>query len=131
MMGSAGGALEDELRDQTGAIVSRWTISTTDLFLDFLWDSGMEIEEVNGLDRPVVVDSLSGPRRIVVQRVRGELRYWLATARDPMVLSMTGEDELGVVASVADLVSLCSEFLDSELRIADLTTRRTIGSARR
>lgn len=126
--GIESGTLEEELRARFKIMGNRCMVTTTDCFLDFLWDPGMEFDELSKLDRPVVVDSLGGPRRIVVQRVRGELRYWLATDRDPMVMSRTGEGELGVVGSVDDVVSLCSEFLDSDIRIVELVTPRRRGA---
>lgn len=76
------------------------------------------------MDPAVVVDSERGAR-VVVQEVRCELRYWLATNRDPSTVG--AETELGVVASREDLIELCNEFLRDAVRPRDLMTPRSAG----
>ena len=121
------GLLESELRGRLDSSGTNYVWSTTICFGDFLWDAGIDFEEVKRLDVAVIVDSTRRSRRFVVQRIRGELRYWLATERDPMAMSRTGEGELGVVSSVDDAVALCTEFLDGDVRIGDLKTPRLSG----
>lgn len=128
-MSAALGILASQLQDRLRWHGDRYSISTTISFADLLWDPDMHLEEIETLDRVAIIDSKERPRRLVVQRVRGELRYWLTTDRDPM--SRSDEGELGVVASVEDAVSLCCEFLDSEARIDNLRTPRFAGGIRR
>src|SRR5262245_29130876 len=118
--------LESELKAGLAGWRTRFAIWTTPCFGDFLWDE-MTFEEVQALDPAVFVDALVGPRRIVLQRVRGEVRYWLATERDPVKMSKRGKGELGVVDSVSRAVLLCDEFLSAEVQIEDLLTERKVG----
>lgn len=104
-------ALESELRESLGEWATRHTISSMSAFLDLAWDSNMRFDEMDALDSAVVVDSKTNQRRAVVQRIRGELRYWLASSRDPIELTNSGQVEFGVVATIDDLARLCDEFL--------------------
>lgn len=101
-----------------------FAISTMPCFLDFVWDADMMFNEMDALDSAVVIDAVNGPRRVVVQRIRGELRYWLATHRDPMTMTNLGKDELGIVSSIADLATLCHEFLNMNVPIRELRSAR-------
>lgn len=104
-----------------------YVVSTTPCFSDLIWDADMSLEEVKTLDSAVIIDAIKGPRRLVVQRIRGELRYWLATHRDPMPMTNLGEGELGTVPSLKEVATLCDEFLVKELPIKDLGTVRSTG----
>lgn len=119
LMGFQGLSLENELRRRLPA---GQTISTIPLFGDFLWDADGSLEEYLALPAAVVVDAPQSSRRIVVQRVRGELRYWITTNPDPA--QPDGENELGVIATVDDLLTLCDEFLEKRVRPSDLKTPR-------
>jgi hypothetical protein len=60
-------------------------------FLDLLWDDDLHLEEIEALDGVVTIDATDRPRRMIAQSVRGRLRYWLATDRDPIALSSIAE----------------------------------------
>lgn len=118
--------LEIELKAQ---LQVHHAISTLPMFGDFLWDSDGSLDEYLVTPPAIVIDAADSPRRIVVQRVRGELRYWLTTNRDPA--RMDGKTELGVIATVEDLVGLCEEFLGRAVQPADLKDRTRMRSRRR
>jgi len=84
-------------------------------FGDFCWDADMTLEEIMASDPVVIIDVASGPRRMVVQRLRGELRYWITEDRDPRS-SHPRAGELGTLADVDDVVSLCAESLPDRHR---------------
>lgn len=129
MMVSQDAKLEAELKTLLHEGGERYPVSTIACFLDLIWDANFAMDELLAMDRPVIVEAVGGPRRLVLQRVRGELRYWLTSNREPM--AKTIENELGTVASLADAVALCEEFLNSETRPGDLTTPRLVGGVQR
>lgn len=118
--------LEAELRDR---LAGRHVISTVPLFGDLLWDADGLLEEYIAMPAAVVIDAVQGPQRVVVQRVRGELRYWITTNRDPA--RTDSANELGVLATVEHLVGLCDEFLGHAVLPAGLKTPRRSGGIER
>lgn len=118
------GALGAALGGVFAARMRKYTMETTPGFLDFLWDEDLTFEEIRELEPGVTVHAVAGGRQIVLQRIRGTIRYWLATESDPIALNNAWETELGVVDSVVDAADLCDEFLDTATRIGELRTRR-------
>jgi hypothetical protein len=104
---------------------SPYRLSEVGSFLDLLWDDNLTSEEVMALEPAVIVDDAFGPRRIIFQVVRNQIRYWLTSNRDPVALSGTAETELGSVTSLASATALCAEFLDAHTPISALRTART------
>jgi hypothetical protein len=100
-----------------------YAIETWESFGDLLWDNDTTFSEVQQLDRVVVVDSLTSQRRIVFQRIRGEIRFWLSTDRDPY--NNLSESSLGVLASSTAAAALCDEFVRTGTPLASLVTPRT------
>ena len=92
-------------------------------FLDFLWDCQLTRDEYVTLEGSVVVDELDGPRTAVFERIRGEIRYWIATDRDS---THDRECEIGVLASAEAAVSLCREFLSERRAIRRLASPRSV-----
>jgi len=96
-------------------------------FADLVWDSDMTMEEAVNLDDAVAVDHKRSQRRIVLQRIRGQIRYWFTTDRRPEVLNSDQARtvcELGWVASVNEALLLCDEFLIAGAE--EPTARRTV-----
>lgn len=115
------GILERALR---GALGEKSLVSTTVSFADLIWDGNVPTAEIVSLDPAVVLDAISSPRRIVLQHVRGEIRYWLTSQRDPYLASRSSDGELGVVPSLSDAITLCEEFLVEKHPIESLRTPR-------
>ena len=119
--------LRDELSKRLELNNERYSISTAASFADFVWDEDLRFQEILSLDPVVIVDAKLSSRRIVLQRIRGELRYWLTTDRDPHSYANSGSksgNELGTVESIEAAVQLCEEFLNTEVPISELKTAR-------
>jgi len=113
--------LEGELVKALG--IPAVEISTVPWFADVAWDADMTMDEVRGLDPAVILDH--GWRRIVVQRIRGELRYCLVTDFRPEIVNAIDDcAELGWVESFSDAVALCREHLLGDRPPSALSTRR-------
>ena len=112
--------LADELRSLASEGIN---ISTIPTFGDLLWDENMGLPHIRSLDPAVVLDAVSS-HRIVMQRVRGEIRYWCTTDRNPY--SKAIKTELGIVSAVDDARSLCQEFLCQGVEIGALRSRRMV-----
>lgn len=109
----------------------RYAMSTLASFADFNWDGDATVDEVMSRDAVVVIDGIENERRVVIQHVRGELRYWLTTERDPYAASRRGDNELGVVATLDDAVELCREFVEGMVAPAELQTPRLVRGQQR
>jgi hypothetical protein len=116
--------LESDLKRALPEWEMHFEISTMSGVPDLAWDPDMTLEELTRLDDAIIVDALHGPRRAAFQTVRGEVRYFLATARDPIVLNDTGETEMGTVASITDAATLCERFLRSDKPLRELDSPR-------
>jgi hypothetical protein len=103
-------------------------LSSALLFGDFTWERDFTMDEVRSLEPAVCVDSTKSSRSAVFQRMRGEIRYWLTTDRDPYCDYDSTERELGAVKTLDDAVTLCEEFVVQERHVADLQTPRAIGA---
>ena len=124
-------SLERELSTRLESTSGRYSISTLASFADFNWDGDATIDEVMSRDAVVVIDGTEDERRVVIQRIRGELRYWLTTERDPYAASRDGENELGILASLDHAVELCRESLDCTTPVAGLQTPRLVHGQQR
>lgn len=101
-------------------------ISTVPMFGDLVWDVDMTSGEARQLDPAIVIDSRLTQRRIVLQRIRGQIRYWLATERRIERLYRDAQTELGWVSTVEDALALCREHLFTSTEPNDLRTRRWV-----
>ncbi len=108
-----------------GISESDYTLTTTLTFADLLWDPDLTRAEVMELPLAVIADSKRNQHRIVLQRIRNEIRYCLYTNRDPRTHNKV-EYEMGVVENVTRMVELIVEFLDHELRPDELSTVRSL-----
>jgi hypothetical protein len=102
----------------------RFALQPIATFLDLIWDNDWTSAELLAVDPGMMIDARHNQRRIVVVPMRGELRYWLSTEREPMRMGLA-ETELGVVA-VDELASLCREFLESDMLPGALQTPRFV-----
>lgn len=119
--------LRDELRSAIPGLEEHTTITLEVAFADLLWDGDMTIDEAFALDPVVVLDALDSYRRLVIQRVRGQLRYWLASDRRPSELKY---DELGWLDSFDSACLLIEELLFTDTPAHELKTPRSCGSRR-
>ena len=62
----------------------RYAISTAVSFATWRRDGDASIGEIMGRDPVVVVDARASQRQVVLQRIRGEIRYWLTVNSDPL-----------------------------------------------
>ena len=116
---------QDDIRDVAGQLDSSYTVATTPGFIDLSWDPDLTREEILSYEPGVDITCAGSTRRLVAQRIRGELRYWLSTERDPMRMD-DAQMELGVVASVSTLAALCREFLPASTPLQALRCRRRV-----
>jgi len=78
-----------------------------------------DLEEV---EPGVVIDSCSNERRVVLQAMPGEVRFFFNKHRDSRLdLPVTEEVMLGTLPSAIDALDLAEEFLSSAGSFADLT----------
>lgn len=96
---------------------------------DMAWDVDMTMQEKEHL-RGVEIASATNLRQISVAVIRGEVRYCLTTDRSPEGPHDWAENELGVLRSIEDAFTLCAEFLNSALALAELRTPRVAGKRR-
>ena len=115
-------SLQEELNSLSA---SNFVLSSERTFLDLTWDADMTLEELLALDPAVVVDAIENRRRVVVQRIRGQLRYWLT--EDRLHDGSAASSELGTLFSVEDVYVLCKEFLVDGVDAARLQTPRICG----
>lgn len=116
--------LLDRIRQRLSALGTNALFTTLPTFADFMWDSDMSWEEAVQNGPAVVIDGENTQRRIVLQCIRGQIRYWCATDRRPERLNADAVDELGWVDSFDDAVNLCHEFLTSSSLPHELLSRR-------
>lgn len=102
------------------ALGSRASVSATYLFGDLLWDEDMTAGECERIGGSVRVDAPKSSRAIFLMLVRGEIRYWLTTDRDPYAACSTSG--MGVAPSFDAALVLCDEFIDRGLAVDSLTT---------
>lgn len=115
--------LEHELKTALPGWSLHYAIEARESFADLAWDADLFLAEIKLLDRVVFVDGLASPRRAVFQRIRGEIRFWLTTDRDPY--NNLSESSLGVLASSTAAAALCDEFVRTGTPLASLVTPRT------
>jgi hypothetical protein len=121
--------LEAELRDGLAQTEIQYELQTTICFGDLIWDADFTMAELLAPDNAVILDSRENMRRIVLQRIRGEIRYWLTMDRTPGAYS--ADSELGKVGSLDDAIVLCMEFLGGASDVLSLRTPRIVGGAKR
>jgi hypothetical protein len=119
------GVLEQDLMPLLQAQGTQCTYERTITFGDFLWDADASRAEVLERDWALIIDASAGTQRIAIQRIRGQIRYWLIVDRDPYANS--DQCELGWVASLADAAALCNELLSGAMSVAALKTPRFSG----
>ncbi|MGE0550414.1 MAG: hypothetical protein AB7R00_25340 [Kofleriaceae bacterium] len=121
------GILESELKRLLFKSLQMYRFSSSLDFEDLVWDLDLDRDERSRLDPPVIVNAVIGPRQIVLQLVRGQVRYWLTSERDPLAQAYTADTEIGVVKNAEDAAALCAEFLNSDVPPCDLVTPRFAG----
>lgn len=105
---------------------SRLVISEIGAFGDFLWDL-QHGQELLKLEPAAVLDGRASQRRVVIQSIHGQLRYWATTSRGPAALaSDEAICELGTVDSLGRAASLCREFLIDGRELRDVTVDRDV-----
>lgn len=118
------GPLLDELVRHIGE--DTVAISTVPMFGDLVWDADMTSAEAQQLDPAVVIDVRATERRIVLQRIRGQIRYWLATDRRVEHLYQDAQTESGWVQTIDDALALCREHLFTSTNPGNLISRRWV-----
>src|SRR5690349_12404285 len=104
------------LRATTGAYV----FSEDLCFGDLLWDVPTA-EDVFKLEPALFIDAASGWRRVVIQRVAGEIRYWATEDRRP---EADANHELGALPSVEAAAAFCDDFLGGSKRLHEVGVSR-------
>lgn len=92
-------------------------VSIQPVMVDLLWGCNTT-EEREAAAVSIFVEKIGSRRRIVLMTVKGEIRYWATTDKDPFVSSRSS---LGVVASFEGAVRFCHEFVARDLSIDHLT----------
>lgn len=98
---------------------THYRISEVRDFGDFFF--GLTRQEIEALPTGLKIDSVTGPERIVAQRVRGQIRCWLVTHRDPY---QNPDGRLFGVTTTHGLVSVCQEFLVEKVPLPRLRTEQ-------
>jgi hypothetical protein len=119
------GVLELELEPLLRARGTLYVLERTLMFGDLAWDADATFQEILHRDWALIVDAVMASQRIVLQRIRGQIRYWLTANRDPRVYC--DERELGWVNSLDDAGALCNELLNGESTVRALKTPRFAG----
>jgi hypothetical protein len=114
-----------DIRDVVEYLDESFTVGPIYGFSDLMWDMDLTMEEIHAFKAGVDLGCAGSTRRLVAQRIRGEIRYWLSTERDPMRMD-DAEMELGVVSSVPALADLCREFLPTNTPLQALRCRRRV-----
>lgn len=113
--------LELEIKEVLGDS-DRLVISTELVFGDLLWGLSSSAE-VMALDQAVLLNAVDSRRQLVVERIRGEIRYWVTSDRAPDALDP--ETDLGTLASVRDVGAFCREFVLGDGPLSACVTPRT------
>jgi hypothetical protein len=100
-------------------------VSTTRAFGDLLWDPDMTGAEANALDAAVIVDASLNRKRIVVQVVREEIRYWMAEG-DDITTGQLDRYELGTLESLDAAAGLITEFVANHSGLPTLSSDRRV-----
>ena len=111
------GANHDLASALGAALGTTCLVSTHPVMQDLLWGCNTEAERAaSGVS--IFVEKSGSRRRIVLMDVRGELRYWATTDKDPFASSRSS---LGVVESFQGAVLFCHEFVARDVSIDHLT----------
>ncbi|MBA3454376.1 MAG: hypothetical protein H0T42_14885 [Deltaproteobacteria bacterium] len=112
-----------ELLMESGLSEDAYSFSTTLTVADLLWDADLTRTEVTELPLAVIVDSQRNQHRIVLQRIRNEIRYCLYTDRDPRTADRV-DYEIGSVENARRMVELVVELMSLDIRPSELSTPR-------
>lgn len=88
---------------------------------DLMWDQGITASDWRSAGFSVRVESASSTRLVVLMSVRGELRFWATTDKDPRATYFISG--IGVLPSWDSAIQLCTEFIALELPVEHLTTK--------
>jgi hypothetical protein len=94
----------------------------------FIWPGDdLPVRERLSMDKAVVIESADKTRQIILQRLMGQIRYWIQIGELESLRRGGGETEVGRLATPEDAVSLCEEFFRQPGSIGELTTPRLAG----
>lgn len=111
-----------ELRSQLAAVLDpRCLVSSGPVMADLMWDQGITASDWRTAGFSVRVEAASSTRLVVLMAVRGELRFWATTDKDPRATYFIAG--MGVLPSFDTAVQLCTEFIADNVPVEHLTTK--------
>jgi hypothetical protein len=111
-----------ELRSRLAAVLDpRCIVSSGPVMPDLMWDQGITASDWRSAGFSVRVENAASTRLVVLMLVRGELRFWATTDKDPRATYFIAGR--GVLASFDAAVQLCTEFVAHNLPVEHLTTK--------
>jgi hypothetical protein len=99
-------------------LASQCKVTETPIFADLCWGEGLDLKTVIS-DPGVEIDK--GPRRFVLMRIGGEIRYYAGTS-DPY--DSESEREVGAFPSIASALAFGHDYLVRGYRLAEIEAER-------